>query len=86
MPKLVLNRFKTKEEGQYLALRTKLYNEEIKAQYGTKVTIANIVEYLKCSRRSVYRYLDGVSKCGSSRCYNSIDVARRLAEREEGLA
>ena len=86
MPKQVLHRFKTKEQGQYLALRTKLYNEEIKAQYGTKVTIANIMAYLKCSRMSVYRYLDGVSRCGNSKCYNSIDVARRLAEREEGLA
>ncbi len=85
MPKVVLNRFKTKEEGQYLALRTKLYNEEIKAQYGDKVTIADIMEYLKCSRRSVARYLQGVKHVGGSRLYNSIDVARQLAYREEGL-
>lgn len=85
MPKVVLNRFKTKEEGQYLALRTKLYNEEIKARYGDKVTVSDITEYLKCSHRSVYRYLKGVKHVGGSRLYNSIDVARQLAHREEGL-
>ena len=85
MPKVVLNRFKNHEQGRYVIERTKLYNNEIKEKYGCKVTISNIMEYLQCSRMSVYRYLDGVKKCGSSRLYNSIDVARRLAEREEGL-
>lgn len=85
MPKVVLNRWKTHEEGQYVIERTKLYNKEIKEQYGDKVTITDITKYLKCSRQSVYRYLKGVKRCGSSRCYNSIDVARQLAEREEGL-
>ena len=85
MPKVVLNRFKTHEQGEYVVERTKLYNKEIKEQYGDKVTIANLMEYLKCSRMSVYRYLKGVRRCGSSRVYNSIDVARQLAYREEGL-
>lgn len=85
MPKVVLNRFKNHEQGRYVIERTKLYNEEMKAKYGNKVSIQNIVEYLGCSRMSVYRYLDGVKKCGGTRVYNSIDVARRLAEREERL-
>lgn len=85
MLKVVLNRFKNHEQGRYVIERTKLYNNEMKSKYGDKVTVSNVMEYLKCSRMSVYRYLEGVKKCGSSRLYNSIDVARRLAEREEGL-
>jgi uncharacterized Fe-S cluster-containing radical SAM superfamily protein len=85
MPKVVLNKWKNAEQGRYVTERTKLYNEEIKAMYGDKVTTKNVAEYLSCSMTSVYRYLGGVKRCGRTKLYNSIDVARRLAEREEGL-
>lgn len=85
MPKVVLNKWKNLEQGRYVTERTKLYNEEIKKKYGDKVSTRDIAEYLSCSMKSVYRYLDGVKRCGGSRKLNSIDVARRLAEREEGL-
>ena len=85
MPKVVLNKWKNAEQGRYVTERTKLYNDEIKTRYGDKVSIKDVAEYLLCSKMSVYRYLDGVKKCGGTRRYNSIDVARRLAEREEGL-
>mgnify|MGYP002509573674 CR=1 FL=1 len=85
MPKVVVKRFKNAEQGRYLKDRTDLYNMEIKERFGDKVSVSDITEYLKCSRRSVTRYLQGVKHVGGSRLYNSIDVARQLAYREEGL-
>lgn len=88
MPKLVLAKWRNNDERMYLCERTKMYNEELKAFAGSsKVKYADIAAFLGCSKRTVSRYMEGIKTVGSSRgTFNAIDVARRLAEREAGLA
>ena len=88
MPKVVLAKWRNREEMTYLSERTKMYNEELKKSIGKDVVKRNeIAAFLGCSTKTVSRYLEGVKKVGGTRgTYHAIDVARRLAEREVGVS
>ena len=85
MPKVVINRAKTKAQYDLISERTSYYNEEIRARYGEKIRLKHISEYLCCAPSTAIRYFRDVRHVGGTKLYNSIDIARAIAMKEAGV-
>ena len=85
MPKVVINRASTKAQYDLISERTKFYNDELRSKYGDKIRTCDIMDYLRCARPTVTRNFKDVRRVGGTKLYNSIDIARSIAEKEAGL-
>lgn len=91
MPKIVINRTNNPKDAKLITERTSEINSKLKeVAKGDLISISEITQYLKCSPRSVSRYLGHrdkpqlppVNKACGTRNYRTIDAARRFAELE----
>ena len=92
MPKIIINRGKTNAERKLITERTDEINASIRAKVGVErlIRLIDISQYLECDYTTAYRYMRENHKhnlprvrhaCGTKK-YQTIDVARRLAELE----
>lgn len=85
MPKVVINRARNKAQYDLISERTKFYNDELKERYGSKIRLKHITDYLCCSNATAIKYFKNVRHVGGTKLYNSIDIARAIAEKEAGV-